>query len=362
MQLTHMNIPTESIGSIPRPLYLLEALEAFSQGKISQEKLDDTYQRAIRETIEQLEKVGSPIVTDGEQTKSSFVTYPLCGICNLASDGVVIPFADGHSRQLPRLTAGPFRFGVHAGSYVRTAKRYTKRPVKQAVISPSALSLLYPSTEIAGYDQNKFTQDLIAEAVADIRECFAEGAQCVQFDFTEARLSLKLDPSKKLLQQFIDLNNKVIEHFTPEERQRLGVHTCPGGDWDTTHSADVDYAALIPDLFKLKVGNFYMQLASEKAPEQALRAIKENLRPNQRVFVGVIDVLSPEVEDPETVKERILCAADYIPVGQLGTTDDCGFSPFGDDTSTGRETAFAKIKSRILGTRLAEEILKPIRS
>ncbi|HEB77330.1 MAG TPA: 5-methyltetrahydropteroyltriglutamate--homocysteine methyltransferase, partial [Methylothermaceae bacterium] len=42
---------------------------------------------------------------------------------------------------------------------------------------------------------------------------------------------------------------------------------------------------------------------------------------------------------------------------QLGTTDDCGFSPFEDDTSTGRDTAFAKIRSRVLGTRLASEIL-----
>jgi len=50
----------------------------------------------------------------------------------------------------------------------------------------------------------------------------------------------------------------------------------------------------------------------------------------------------------------VLEAAHYIPVDQLGTTDDCGFSPFCDDVSTTRETAFAKIKARVDGTKLAE--------
>jgi 5-methyltetrahydropteroyltriglutamate--homocysteine methyltransferase len=57
------------------------------------------------------------------------------------------------------------------------------------------------------------------------------------------------------------------------------------------------------------------------------------------------------------VRDRVLQAAEYIPLAQLGTTDDCGFSPFSDDTSTTRETAFAKIRSRVLGTALASETL-----
>jgi len=350
-------IPTELIGSIPRPNYLLEAAQNFRAGKTTQEKLDESYNQAVRETIEQLEATGSPVLSDGEQTKSSFATYPLLGIENLDPKGVVIPFADGHTRQLPKLTSGPFHFGIHAGAYVKAAKRYTNKPLKQAVITASALSLLYPSEEIQGYDRKSFLKDLVAEAVADIRDCFDRGAYKVQLDFTEARLSIKLDPSKQLLQQFIHLNNQVLEHFSSEERQRIGVHTCPGGDCDSTHSADVHYEELVPHLFQLNVGNFYMQLASEKNPEKTLKVIKENLKAGQRIFVGVIDVLNPEVEDPETVKERILCAADYIPLSQLGTTDDCGFSPFEDDTSTGRETAFSKIRSRVLGTQLAERAL-----
>jgi 5-methyltetrahydropteroyltriglutamate--homocysteine methyltransferase len=352
-----MRIPTEAIGSIPRPSYLIEAIQAFREGKCSEEKLNQNYEKALRDTIELFEETGSPIIGDGEQTKSSFVTYPLCGLKNLSKEGNIIPFADGHTRQLPKLTAGPFHFGIHAGSYVEAARRYTKKPLKQAVISASALSLIYPAEGIQNYDRSKFLKDLVAEAVADIRSCLKLGTKKIQIDFTEGRLALKLDPSKQLLKQFVELNNQVLAHFTPEERQLIGVHTCPGGDWDSTHSADVEYTDFLPHLFELKVGNFYIQLASEKDPERALSVIKQKIQPEQRVFVGVIDVLNPEVEDPGTVKERILRAADYIPLNQLGTTDDCGFSPFEDDTSTGRDTAFAKIKSRVLGTQLAEKAL-----
>jgi 5-methyltetrahydropteroyltriglutamate--homocysteine methyltransferase len=218
--------------------------------------------------------------------------------------------------------------------------------------------LIYPQTGLKDYPQDAFLSDLVDQAEADIRGCFENGAHNVQIDFTEGRLSVKLDPSKSLLRTFINLNNRVLDRFTAEQRQRIGVHTCPGGDKDSTHSADVDYAELLPTLFDLKVGNFYVQLASENDPERALRTIREVLRPGQWVFVGVIDVLNPIVESPELVRDRVLQAAKYIPVEQLGTTDDCGFSPFADDASTARDTAFAKIHARIIGTRLAAETLK----
>src|SRR5262249_9468871 len=102
---------------------------------------------------------------------------------------------------------------------------------------------------------------------------------------------------------------------------------------------------------------FYVQLASEKNPEGVLDVVRANARPEDIVFVGVIDPINPSIETPEQVRDRILLAAKYLPVARLGTTDDCGFSPFADDASTSRETAFAKIRARIEGTRLASEQL-----
>jgi methionine synthase II (cobalamin-independent) len=352
-----MPIPTEPIGSVPRPQRLIEAAQDLGTGRLAADSYDRLLDEVVRETIEQFEATGSPVISDGEQGKPSFATYPVHGLENLAPEGVVIPFADGHTRQLPRLTAGPFRYHTHADGYLGRALRYAHVPVKQAVISASAVSLLYPQDGLEGYSRDAFLADLIREAVHDIRSCLQSGAYNVQIDFTEARLSVKLDPSRQLLRSFIDLNNQVLDQFSPDERRRIGVHTCPGGDQDSTHSADVDYAELLPSLFELKAGSFYVQLASEADHRRVLGIIKEYARPDQMIFVGVIDPINPRVETPEQVRDRVLEAAEYLDSGRLGTCDDCGFSPFGDDTSTGREVAFEKIRARVAGTELAAKEL-----
>jgi len=351
-----MPIPTEPIGSIPRPLKLLAAIDACGDGM--DPTLDSLYEEATRDTLEQLEATGSPVITDGEQRKyHNFWTYSVHGLKNISPDGFKIPFAAGHTRRMLRLTAEPFRYKRYADQYLDFALRYAHVPLKQAVISPSALSLMYPAEGIAGYSREQFIEDLLREHETEVRRCLQKGAYKVQIDFTEGRLAAKVDPSGMLLSSFIDLNNLALSRFSAADRQRIGVHTCPGGDWDSTHSADIDYAGLLPSLFELNVGNLYLALAGETDRLTVLRAIRRYLRPDQRVFVGVVAPIDPHIETPEEVRDRVLEAAQYIPIGQLGTTDDCGFSPFCDDTSTTRETAFAKIRARVLGTALAAETL-----
>lgn len=352
-----MKIATEPVGSIPRPGYLIEAMGAFQKGQIKEHELEQLTEQALKETIKLFEQTGSPVISDGEQSKPSFVTYPIHGSKYLAPGGVVIPFADGHTRQLPKLTGGPFHYQSYASSYFEKAKTFTHLPVKQAVISSSAISLLYPQEGISGYSRDKFISDLINEAEADIRKCLNAGAHNVQIDFTEARLAIKLDPSKGLLKMFIDLNNQVLDRFTASEKKRIGVHTCPGGDHDSTHSADISYTDLLPLLFQLHAGNFYLEYAAEKDKINTLKAIREFSSPDQKIFIGVTNVLSPRVETPEEICDLILEATEYIPADRLGSTDDCGFSPFADDVSTVRETAFAKIRARVEGTAMAERKL-----
>jgi methionine synthase II (cobalamin-independent) len=123
---------------------------------------------------------------------------------------------------------------------------------------------------------------------------------------TEGRLALKIDPSGALLHSFIDLNNLALSRFSAAERQRIGVHTCPGGDRDSTHSAEVEYAALLPSLFELKAGNFYVALAGELDRGRVLQIIQSYLKSDQRIFVGVVAPIDPRVETPEEVRDRIL--------------------------------------------------------
>src|SRR3954471_12420572 len=179
-----MIIPTEPIGSIPRPLRLIEAV---ATGDGTDPRLDPLYEEAIRDTIARFEATGSPVITDGEQRKyHNFWTYCVHGMPNTAPDGFRIPFSAGHVRRMPRLTGGPFRYERYADSYLDVALKYAHRPLKQAVISPSALSLMYPADEISGYSRDEFIDDLLREHEHEIRRCLARGAAKVQLDFTEA--------------------------------------------------------------------------------------------------------------------------------------------------------------------------------
>jgi len=348
-------LPTEPIGSIPRPLALIRAVAEYGP---DDPRLAPLYDAAVRDTVREFEATGSPVISDGEQRKyHNFWDYPVHGLRNTAPEGFRIPFAAGHERRMPRLARGPFSYRRYADEFLVQALRHASVPVKQAVISPSALSLMYPAGGLGDYSRDEFLHDLLREHETEIRRCLQRGAASVQIDFTEGRLAMKIDPRGELLHSFIELNNLALARFSAAERARLGVHTCPGGDRDSTHSADVDYSQLLPSLFELNVDSFFVALAGEPDRRRTLRMIREHLRPGQRVFVGVVAPIDPRIETAEEVRNRVLEAADYLPLEQLGTTDDCGFSPFCDDVSTTRQTAFAKIRARVEGTRLAAAIL-----
>lgn len=316
--------------------------------------LEALYDSAVRDTIREFEATGSPVITDGEQRKfHNFWTYCVHGSPNTVPDGFAIPFAAGHVRRMPRLTAGPFRYRTHAYRHLEFALRHARVPLKQAVISPSALSLMYPANELPGYPREQFIEDLLCEHVSEVRTCLAMGAHCVQVDFTEARLAVHIDPTCELLNSFIELNNLALARFTPAERARIGVHTCPGGDRDSTHSAHVQYAEFLPSLLQLRATNFYIALEGERDRVTALQILRDHVRPGQRIFIGVTAPIDPRIESAEEVRDRVIEAAEYLPIEQLGTTDDCGFAPFCDDESTSRAVAFAKIRARVTGTALA---------
>lgn len=378
-----MSMPTEPVGSLPRPSRLQAAYADYDAGKIAFEQLETEQDEACRDSIERMEATGSPIVCDGEQRASSFATYPLTdtlagtGLAeNLAADGQYFAiFEDGHHRQLPRLTGGPFRYKTYAAQYFERSKKMATKPMKQAVIAPSMLALLYPLDEqVPDYSREQFLSDLCDECEKDIRMCFDAGAVRVSIDFTEGRLACKNDPrnpwtGRGMLEEFIELNNRVIDRFTAEERRDIGVHTCPGGDCDSTHSADVDYAELLPSMFGLNAGYFLMQLASERDRERIYdlcgRYSREDANGVPQVcFVGVINPQNPRVETAEQVRDALVSAANYIPRERLASTDDCGFSPFSIDVKpkhgspdAARDIAFRKITARVQGTEMASEQL-----
>jgi methionine synthase II (cobalamin-independent) len=375
---TDTGIPTEPVGCLPRPQKLQQAYAAYDAGEIDKGALEAEQDAAAKDSIERSEATGAPIVSDGEQRWSSFATYPIAdtlagtGLApNLGPGGQFFAiFADGHGRQLPKLTGGPLKYNQYAADALSKSIGYATKPMKQAVIAPSMLALLYPLKDpVDGYTREEFEEDIVQECVTDIRKAFEAGAARVSIDFTEGRLATREDPRNPwtgagLLPHFIELNNRVLANFSDEERRKIGIHTCPGGDRDSVHSADVPYNNLLPEMFKINAGYFLIQLASERDRDPIFESIGQHSRDDQMCYLGVTVTQSPRPESPQEICDMLVRAADFIPKERLGSTDDCGFSPFSIDEKPNhgspdyaREIAFQKIKARVEGTRMAAEKL-----
>ncbi len=129
-----IHIPTEPVGSLSRPDELVEAQEQYRQGKIDINHLNLLRIKTVQDTIEKFEATGSPIIINGEQTKSSFLNYPIEKLAdeyyNYSGECFAFSFNDDHQRSLPRFIKAPFRYGTFAHMYVDQAKKFTKLPIK----------------------------------------------------------------------------------------------------------------------------------------------------------------------------------------------------------------------------------------
>ena len=332
---------------------------AHGAGRLDDAGLAEAMERAVAETVAAMEATGSPVITDGEQSKPSFATYPLAGLDALAPDGVVIPFEDGHTRQLPRLTAGPFRYTTYSGAYVTAARKHASRPVKQAVIAPSAISLIYPS----GRHRRLSARRLHRRSGERMREGrpvrfrggrrqrpdrFHRGAAVLQAGSVTGPAT-GLRGAQQRGPRAVLRGGTEPHRGTHLSRRRPGLHPlrrcrlrrscCP-----------------ICSQSRPAVSSYRWPVKPDRP--RVLDIIARERRPGQMVFVGVTDPINP------TCRERTRRSASgswrrrsTSRTDGLGCTDDCGFSPFGDDVSTARDTAVAKIRARVEGAKLAGERL-----
>jgi methionine synthase II (cobalamin-independent) len=343
-----MPIPTEMVGSLPRPMKLQEAYQAYDDGKIDWEQLKAEQDEAAEDSIRRLEATGVDVVTDGEQRESSFATYPITdtlagtGLAdNLAGDGQFFAiFDDGHHRQLPRLTGGPFRYKTYASEFVEKNKKIATRDVKQAVIAPSMLMLLYPlEEEIEGYGASSSsptsaTKSRRTSASASPRR----GARLDRLHRGPAR-------EQERLAQPVDRQGHAAGVHRPqqpghrpllaEERRTSASTPAPAATCDSVHSKEVPYEKLLSKMFQLNAGYFLIQCASEDDKETVYKLCAQYSREDadgvpQVCFMGVINPLDPEVETPSrcaTTSDRGQAHPGRAP----RATDDCGFTPFSRD-------------------------------
>ena len=218
------------------------------------------------------------------------------------------------------------------------------------------LILLIYKDEIDGYSKEQFVNDLVNECVTDVKKCIASGAAEVGMDMTEATYAIKVDPTGGVLKSMVGLIDAVCEKLSPEELNKVTLHTCFGADNFTNHNYS-NFQDVYPALLKSKIKNFHLPFASlgEGKFEEVLKCIKDNLN-GKFVYLGFVSHLAKDVETPKRIAERIVLAKEHL--GFIpGVSECCGYSPFCNDLTTTREWAFEKIKTRTEGAKLAAQQL-----
>ena len=299
------------------------------------------------------------MITDGEQRKPSFATYPIHG-----AEEPRAGRRDDPLRGRPHAAAsGADRRPVSLRDLRRDAisrarQKYATVPLKQAVISASALSLLYPQAR----HPRLLARGVPGRPRARGRDRHPplprRAARRVQIDFTEGRLAVKLDPSKGLLNSFVDLNNRVLDRFSAGGAAAHRRAHLPG----RRPRLDAQRRRRLRRALPRALPAERRQLLRAARERDGPAARPEDPRRRTRPAAGASSSASPTRSTRASRRRRrsataILEAAKFIDPPHLGTTDDCGFSPFGDDTSTSRDTAFAKIRARVEGNAAASKEL-----
>ncbi|MFQ5950844.1 MAG: vitamin-B12 independent methionine synthase [Candidatus Geothermarchaeales archaeon] len=371
--------PTSVVGSLPRPEWLLEAIEKHERSKLDEDRLRSFYDDAVKLAIKEQESAGVDVVSDGEQRRFSFLAFvaeklfslemkPVKDMMNeeaqkwvdkmnLPVDVIENPIIVGEIKREAPLAVDDLEF----------ARGYTEKPIKVPLIGPYTLwinswnkklsSSFYPRPEDAVDDVAK----LLREEIIALREA---GASFVQLDepgignFTDyryARFQLaihewKVDDLKELHELAVDIINRAVRGIGGI---RTGVHVCRG-NWpaEEKYLSAGGYAPMLPDILDLRVDQLVLELATPRAGGVE---VFQDHPTDHEIGLGVIDVKSPEVETPQKIVETVNKALRIFEADKIWLNPDCGFASGRPWPVATRKTAFAKLRAQSEASQMLRE-------
>jgi methionine synthase II (cobalamin-independent) len=211
---------------------LQAAYADYDAGRITRDQLESEQDEAVQDSITRGQATGAPIISDGEQRWSSFATYAITDtLAGTAWPTTSPATAASTSRSSPTATTAscpadrrPVPLQDLRRRHAGQVDRLRAKPMKQAVIAPSMLALLVSAQRRGrGYPRERVRGGPRLRVREGHPRAFDAGAARVSIDFTEGRLATRADPRNPwtgagMLPHFIELNNRVLERFTAEER------------------------------------------------------------------------------------------------------------------------------------------------
>ena len=339
-----MTLTTTVVGSYPQPDWLIDRerlgarlpprVRALELWRVSEPLLEEAQDDATRLAVQDMERAGVDVITDGEMRRESYsnrFATALDGV-DLDNPGVALD-RTGHENPVPRVV-GPIRRArpVEVGD-VEFLRAISDRRIKITVPGPFTMT---QQAQDDHYGDGRSLALAYAEAVnEELRDLKAAGADVVQID--EPYLQARPEPAKEYALEAINRALEGIEGDTV-------LHTCFG------------YAHIVKQ--RLTGYPFLRELEDCRATHVSLEAAQPDLDPavlrdlpGKVIVLGVLDLGSPEAETPEVVAGRIRKALDVVEPARLVVAPDCGMKYLP------RQLAFRKLQAMVAGARLVDEEL-----
>jgi len=332
-------LPTTLVGSYSQPDWLIDRkrlgdrfpprVRAQELWRVAPEWLEQAQDDATLLAIRDQETAGIDIITDGEVRRESYsnrFATALEGV-DLDNPGSALD-RSGHPNPVPRVVGKIRRKHAVQVRDVQFLRTHTDRQIKITVPGPFTMAQqaqndFYGSETEMAYDY--------AQAVnEEIRDLFAAGADVVQIDepYMQAR-------PEKAREYGVEVLNRALEGVTG----RTAVHICFG--YAAVIHARPNGYSFLPEL----CGCSAHQISIETAQSNLDCAVLDTL-PNKEIMLGVLDLSTNEIEQPEVVAARIRRALPHVAPERLIIAPDCGLKYLP------RDVAFGKMKAMVDGARI----------
>jgi 5-methyltetrahydropteroyltriglutamate--homocysteine methyltransferase len=331
--VTRQGLLTTSVGSLPKPDYLVRARSARARGGISQHDLDELARKATQEWIAFQEEIGMDVLVDGEQYRGDMVAYFAENLEGMAISGLVRSYGNRYYKK--PIAVGPIRRPKPITvDWWRFAQGLTSRPVKGMLTGP------YTICDWSFDDHFDSRRDLVLALAEVVREEAHDleraGARYIQID--EPAVSTRLDE----LELAIEAMGIVTEGLT--------AHT-------TTHMCYGRFEEVYPRLLDIPVDEVDLEMTNSGL--DLLQRFREHPFTKDIGF-GVIDVHSHRVPPVEEVKGHIYRALEYLSPKQVYVDPDCGLKTRTVEEAKGMLEAVQRARDEVRAELASGRVPSPV--
>ncbi|MBS1065515.1 methionine synthase [Gluconobacter kondonii] len=326
-------LPTSTAGSLPKPSWLAKPETLWSPWKLQGEELVEGKQDALRLTLDNQNRAGIDIVSDGEQTRQHFVTTFIEHLSGVDFENrQTVKIRNRYDASVPSVVGAVSREKPVFVEDAKFLRKLTDKPIKWALPGPMTMidtlhDAHYKSREKLAWE---FARILNQEA----RELEAAGVDIIQFD--EPAFNVFFD-------EVNDWGIATLEKAIEGLKCETAVHICYGYgikaniDWKNTLGSEWrQYEEIFPKLQRSNIDLISLECQNSRVPMDLIELIR-----GKKVMVGAIDVATSTVETPEEVASTLRKALQFVDADKLYPSTNCGMTPLSRQVATGKLNALS---------------------